>query len=136
MGLIIQTQRRAIEELFCYNGQARMELNDKQIFTTYGDRLYLLGISQGLGSCYDVWGANVAVLVKQIPIQQRFIKTKTGGVTRAVLLHKNSVLKHLIKNQNSLPRSFLCVELLHLKTANSKSVIFSLTGRKAFYVPL
>jgi len=137
MGLVFQLQRRAIEDL--RHEDEAIPVTDleslRTISTSNGERLYVVGISPGIGTCSDVLDMDVLVLADAPVIEQR----KVGRLACAY-----AVLVRDLTDQERLTDSFSkqgvarkCVELLKLlNTDDDGTTVFDRTGKVSIYTKL
>lgn len=137
MGLVFQLQRRAIEDLRNEVGAAPITCGDigGYIQTSTGERLYIAGISPGIGTCSDVHGMDVLVLSESPIAEQRNIGELACAY--AVLVRD---LTGQEATTDSLARSGVarrCVELLQpVGVSENGAAVFDRTGNISIYTKL
>ena len=141
-------QRRAVEALKSENmvpfiiseedKEAQYYLQRKKDGEIKFQRIYLLGISEGVGTCSDLKDVNIAVFGRKKPSYIRFPKkTKEIICEWAALLREPSQqeLKEEGKDSKSMP--YLQVEEMRIyrieEKCRLKRVYFCLTGKKKLY---
>ncbi|OGY64788.1 MAG: hypothetical protein A3I24_04555 [Candidatus Harrisonbacteria bacterium RIFCSPLOWO2_02_FULL_41_13b] len=136
MAFIRQYQRRAIEEFSPFQ--------NRQSFTVFpyrirfrlvnGRPLYFLGFSEGIGTCSDIHGMNVAVFSLQRPEKPQSFSLNFGeNCTYGVLLKIASEDECRIADRDPKLSAHGCVELLQLEKIEGYTFIFELTNKKAVY---
>lgn len=138
MGNIHTPQRRALESLKPEEVRSLViSIKDKYYFN--GREIYLLGISEGAGTCSDLHGINIAVFGQKESLSPRF----PGGKTRvncswAAILRKptNEELKQEGHNSNTPCLIVEGIEILgaHPMKKNKTIYNFLATGKKKIYV--
>ncbi len=141
MGLVIQFQRRAIEKLRAQNREkSPLRLMSKFgsdiRFTVDGKPARCLGISEGIGTCSDIGGMDVAVFGvcgDTAPVRLNGHAPKALEAEYFVFLHNGTKL-----DKHGAPRA--TVELLECRPAEKSGqlIVFDLhpTGEIADYAYL
>src|SRR3989344_4407879 len=135
MGNILNPQRRAIEALRHKAQPPPPSMKDTPLFLTDGTRLYLWGVSDGVGSCADVKGMDV-LGVGTTPF--------TGNSARTVLNRASEEYAYVVlcravtdaERKGWGQFAVRCVELLRYVGTKEGAIEFELTGDAEVYVNL
>lgn len=134
MGLILQRQRRAIESL---RGKIKRDLGgaqvDQELCLENGQRVHLLGVSGGFGTCSDIHGLDVMVVGFSPPPNGKPYIDPWVSIDRCrytVLVREPTTLE-----ESGLPHRgpVLAVELLEPVTKDDQKIVFTRTGQSECY---
>ena len=135
MGLVLQTQRRANENAYT-EMELVIEYGDK--FILIDKELHLLGISEGIGTCSDKHGVNIAVFSDNFPFDPNYHRLPSFPIDcrGAVLIRKPT--REETEKLSTLNSSLAMVEGLIIKSVDqTKRIIYvKLNGITINYVPL
>jgi len=141
MGRIRNFQRRAIESLVKWEETINADVDWDGVKLLSGERLYVLGISDGVGTCSDVHGLYVLVLGLKPPKDGKpyiLPGEKIEDCSYAVLLRE--LTEEEWKEEREARKvdniSLACVELLEQLQIGRKQAVFDGTGKKECYVAL
>ncbi|OGN29299.1 MAG: hypothetical protein A3A33_03715 [Candidatus Yanofskybacteria bacterium RIFCSPLOWO2_01_FULL_49_25] len=136
MSFIVQRERYAIEEVTgimpeLRHGSAYALIKGNG--TGESLPLYLVGVSEGFGTCSNVHGVNVLGLSKNEP-KGTAHAPQLVPTCRVAVLFRAATPEEIAKNGNN--RSVAAVELLEFVKIEKGTVFFRLTGHSATYVVL
>lgn len=131
MAHLRQDQRKTIESLFDGRSVLPSGLHTYEQFELQQEKspLYFLGMSEGYGTCSNVFGVDVAVFGFE-PFEQQ---TPLRPFSHAVALRPAGV-EELTEYQRQFGMLVGVVERLDLESVNCSRVSFRLTGHKGSYV--
>lgn len=144
MGLVLQFQRSAIEDLhkFTESRSLPQSIASMNLIMEDGTPFFILGISIGVGTCSDIQDMDVLVLgcnpPKNGPIMPRGATTENCSYAILLRFQTEREFQEMRKDpcheHEKGPR--LCVELLRIKMIDNVTVVLSLTGKVVHYPSL
>ena len=136
MGIVLQAQRRAIEALREDAKPLPQNIESTEIFSGDGERLYIAGVSHGIGTCSDLFDMDVLVLCGLPPRdgKPRIPNGASIGASQYAVLLRSPTERELKKSREYLAATcLLTVELLEPIEASKEKIVFRLTGRSRCY---
>ena len=133
MGLYVQFQRRAIESLRDHPEAIPTPpiADASKIHSSQGNKLYIAGVSNGIGTCSDVLDMDVLVLTDK-PVRQH-IKPEQLACAYTVLLRDLTEKEIVADDLARLGVARRCVELLSPTPQDAGLVVFEPTDRSSIY---
>lgn len=133
MGLYIQFQRRAIESLREHPEAVPVPpIRDiNSLHRLEGSRLYVAGVSEGVGTCSDVTDMNVLVLTDKPTVRK--INPAKLACAYTVLLRDLTEREAVADDLANLGVARKCVELLSPTPQETGIVVFEQTDRSTIY---
>lgn len=140
MSCIRQYQRRALEALKPKEIQSIYLLSTNEFYLD-NQKIYLLGISEGIGTCSDLHGVNIAVFSRAKPEDNRMLLGQNKEIFCAwsTLLRKptEEEFQNELKDKKGI--AYLVVELIEPillieKDDGKRIYYFKSTTKKEFYV--
>ena len=133
MGLVLQTQRRAIEELKkevkTSWPESFFEKNVNCFLDQDRKRIFCLGVSEGIGTCSDIHGMNVAVFIENFTDEKKLDKQKVKKCAYAVLLSNPVEINgYYLRFLDLLEPTFI--------DEDSSILFFRRTGFVSSYIPI
>lgn len=141
--MILSHQRRALESLRPDNEESHsfvLEKNNLQRFYLDGDEIFLLGVSEGIGTCSDLKGVYIAVfdLAKEDHLSCWHVSNHCVCSWGALLITQYSVVKGRRYPHQDVDRFFLDSrkEVLGLlvERVSRDRIDFTLSGKSAVYI--
>ncbi|MFA5022245.1 MAG: hypothetical protein WC508_04170 [Patescibacteria group bacterium] len=140
MGFTVQMQRRAIERLRVGASRPPKDIGDHRLFLTTGKRIYIWGISDGVGTCADVKDMDVIVVAKSNPGKnwERMYHKNSLPTSRYVVLSRPPTKEeekkahHLYGDNVELNT----VELLRFVSRDKRGLHFKVVGKTSTYVEM
>lgn len=131
MGLVLQFQRRALEDVVLdKNKKSRNKFptDNVRYFLENGEELFLLGVSEGVGTCSDAHEIFIGVL-STTPVQRidRYRNTSVFCAGFAIL--RNPTREEW--DESNMP--CMMVEGLKVKSVNIGPIVLARNGKKKLY---
>ena len=135
MGIVMQAQRRAIEDLVPKKKILPENIADAKLYLNNRKRVYILGVSPGQGTCSDIHGMDVLVLATEAPANgPRIVHDSSIETCKYAVLLRKPTEKEVEKAQEYLcATSLMALELLEPILWDENKIIFKLTGRVKCY---
>ena len=135
MGIVMQAQRRAIEDLVPKKKGLPKSIADANLCLRDKKDIYILGVSPGQGTCSDIHGMDVLVLATESPENGPRIVHDSSIVTckYAVLLRRPTEDEVEKAQEYLCATSLMALELLEPIIWDENKIVFKATGEVMCY---